>query len=292
MTKYVIITDATSDLPQHFVEEFKLDYFPMEVNFGEEVLKQYLDESGFKLKDFYARLDNKEVAKTSLIPTQAFLDKFTPYLEKGIDVLYIGLSSALSATWVQANLAKEELLHKFKDRKVILVDSMSASIAEGLLVLEALKKQKAGATIEEVARHIETLRQNVIAYFTPADLQTLKRGGRVSALKAALGDTLGIRPILKLSDTGSLVQAGKARGRNYKIALKEMVDMAKDVVTVPYKGAIHIVHSNAEESAVLLGKMFTEAYGGGNVIISPLGPVISAHTGTGCVCIVFFGKHR
>lgn len=290
MNKFVIITNATSDLPQSIVDQYHLDYFPMEVNFGEEVLKQYLDERGFKLKDFYARLDNKEVAKTSLIPMQAFIDKFTPYLEKGIDVFYLGLSSGLSATWVQANLAREELLAHFKNRKIVLVDSLSASLAEGVLVIEALKKQKEGATIEEVASHIEKLRHQVVAFLAPQDLETLKRGGRISAAKAFFGNLMGVVPIITIDDEGKLVPVSKARG--FKKVAMEMIELSKDLVKKPYKGSIHIVHSNALESAQLLGKMFTEAYEGGEVIISNLGPVISAHTGTGSVCIIFVGEHR
>lgn len=290
MSKFVILTDATSDLPQSIVDQYKLDYIPMEVNFGEEILKQYLDERDFKLADFYARLDNKELATTTLINMQRFLDKFTPYLEKGVDVIYIGLSSALSASFSQAHLAKLELEETFKDRKVHLIDSKSASIAEGALVIEALKKQKEGATSEEVVAHVEALVQHVNALFVPINLDTLRRGGRISAVKAVIGNTIGIKPVLTLDAEGKIVQLSKAFG--FKKAILHLVELAKERVTGDYTGTFYVVHANNEPVAKLLVDEFKAKLGGGSEVVGQLGPVISAHTGTGAVCLVFFGNKR
>ena len=290
MSKFVIITDATSDIPQPLVDKYKLDYIPMEVNFGEKVFKQYLDERDLKLEDFYARLDNKELATTTLINMQTFIDKFTPYLEKGFDVMFIGISSGLSASLSQALLAKEELESEFKGRIVRIVDSKSASMAEGYLVLEALKKQASGASLEEVAAHVESIVPHTIAFFVPINLETLRRGGRISAVKAVIGDKLGVKPILKLDNEGKIVQLSKARG--FKKALRTLVDISSERISHPYTGSFHIVHANNEPAAKLLAELFIEANGGGEVTIGNLGPVISAHTGTGAVCIVFNGTHR
>ncbi len=290
MNKYVIMTDASCDLPQRIVDEYNLDYLPMEVNFGEEAYLQFLDERKLKLIDFYARLDKGELAKTSLIASQLFVEKFTPYLKKGIDIFYTGISSALSATWMQVNFAREQLLEQFPERKIVLVDSKSASIAVGLIVVEALKLQKNGATIEEVAKHVENLVPHVNAVFVPVNLETLRRGGRISAVKAILGDTLGVKPILKLDDEGKIVQVGKARG--FKKALLEIIEITAKNVKPGYKGPLYIVHANNEEQATLLAKLFKDRNGAGETLISPLGPVISAHTGTGAVCLVFIGDKR
>lgn len=290
MKKFVVITDATCDLPQSLVAKYNLDYIPMEVNFGEEVLKQYLDEREFKLADFYARLDKKELAKTSLINMQTFVEKFTPYLEKGIDVMYIGISGNLSASFVQAKLAKEELEHAFKGRTVRLVDSKSASIAEGALVLEALKKQEEGKSLEEVALHVEMMVQKTIAFLVPINLDTLHRGGRVSGMKAFMGNLLRIKPILTLDPDGKLSPAGKAKG--FKQALHTVIDLSKEKIVSPHTGPVHIVHANNEADAKLLADLFKETFGNSDVTIGSLGPVISAHTGTGAVCLVFFGTKR
>lgn len=291
MSKYVIITDATCDLPQRLVEEFNLDYIPMEVMFGEEVHLQYLDERALKLQDFYARLDKGEMAKTSLISAHTFTEKFRPYLVKGLDVLYTGISSGLSATWMQAIMAREELLEEFPHRKIILVDSMSASLAEGLVVLEALKLQRDGATIEEVAAHIESIRQKVLAYLVPENLETLKRGGRVSAAKAFIGDLMGLKPILGLTDEGKLTAIGKGRG--FKKAFLDILELSEKQIANPYRGVVVIAHANNESTANLLAKMFQERFGNqSEVMIVPLGPVISAHTGTGAVCLIYKGTHR
>jgi len=290
MNKFVIITDSTCDLPQRIVDEYNLDYLPMELNFGEEIFKQYLDERDLKLADFYARLDKGELAKTTLIPSQLFIEKFTPYLEKGVDIFYLGISSALSATWMQTNIAKAELLDLFPKRKIILVDTKTASVGVGLLVVEALKKQKAGATIEQVENHIETLVPHVNAIFVPVNLETLRRGGRISAVKAILGDTLGLKPILKVDNDGKITQVGKARG--FKKALLEMLDLTNERIKGKYDGPLYVCHANNEEQANFLVKQFKERHGAGEVLVTPLGPVISAHTGTGAVCLVFLGTHR
>ncbi|HZJ89618.1 MAG TPA: DegV family protein [Bacilli bacterium] len=291
MTKdYVILTDATSDIPQPLVEKYNLDYIPMEVNFGEETFKQYLDERDLKLSDFYARLDNKELATTTLINMQTFIDKFTPYLEKGIDVIFIGLSSALSASYSQALIAKEELSAAFPLRKIVIIDSKGASVAEGALVVEALEKQKAGASFDEVVKHVKSLIQHVIAFFVPINLETLRRGGRIGAVKAVIGDAIGIKPILQLDSEGKIVELSKARG--FKRALTMLVDLTKDRVTKPYKEKFYIVHASNSAAATVVADLFKAEHGGGQAIIGPLGPVISAHTGTGAVCLVFFGSHR
>lgn len=290
MTKYVIITDATSDIPQSIVEKHNLDYIPMEVNFGEEILKQYLDEREFTLANFYARLDNKELATTTLANMQTFIDKFEPYLKDGIDVVFIGLSSGLSASFSQANLAKEELEEKYPGRNVALVDSKGASMAEGALVIEALKKQAEGLSLEDLVQHLNDIVKNIVAYFVPINLDTLRRGGRIGAVKAVIGDAIGFKPILKLDDDGKLVQEGKVRG--FKKALMEIIEISKTRISGPYSGPAYIVHANNEGDANLLADMFKETHGGGDILIGPLGPVISAHTGTGAVCLVFFGSHR
>ena len=172
MKKFVILTDSTSDIPQPIVERYNLDYIPMEVNFGPEVFKQYLDERDLKLTDFYDRLDKKERAQTSLINMQTFIAKFTPYLQEGYDVIFIGLSSALSASFGQAMLAKGELEEEFSDRRVHLIDSKAATLAEGILVIEALELKEKGASFEEVIAHVEGLIPHVVALFVPINLET------------------------------------------------------------------------------------------------------------------------
>lgn len=289
MAKFVIITDATSDIPQNLVEKYKLDYIPMDVNFGEEVLKQYLDERGFTLKEFYARLDNKELASTSLVNMQTFIDKFEPYLAKGLDVMFIGISSGLSASFAQAGMAKAELEAQYPGRTVRLVDSKGASIAEGAIVLKALEKQLTGATLEETATYAEGLTKHTVALFVPINLDTLRRGGRVSAMKAMIGDAIGFKPVLKLDDEGKIVQLTKVRG--FKKALGEMINIAKDRVVGNYSDTFYIAHANNDGDAKLLAEMFVDSFGG-TPVICPLGPVISAHTGTGAVCLVFFGTNR
>lgn len=290
MSKFVILTDATSDIPQQLVDKYNLDYIPMEVNFGEEIFRQFLDERELKLSDFYARLDNKELATTTLINMQTFLDKFTPYLEKGFDIIFIGLSSALSASYSQAILAREELSELYPDRKIAVIDSKGASVAEGALVIEALEKQLAGVSFDDIISHIEGLVQNVIAFFVPINLDTLRRGGRISAVKAVIGDAIGIKPILQLDAEGKIVELSKARG--FKRALTMLVDLSKERVKKPYTQNYYIVHASNSAAATVVADLFKAEHGGGNPIIGPLGPVISAHTGTGAVCLVFFGSHR
>lgn len=290
MKKFVILTDSTSDIPQQIVEKYNLDYIPMDVNFGPEVFKQYLDERDLKLADFYARLDKKERAQTSLINMQTFIAKFTPYLKAGYDIIFIGLSSALSASFGQAMLAKGELEEEFSDQTIHLIDSKGATLAEGVLVIEALELQEKGANFAEVIAHVESLIPRIVALFVPINLETLRRGGRVSAVKAALGDMLNIKPILHVDNDGKLVQLSKARG--FKNAVRQLVDLAAERLGGPLNSKFYVMHANNLENANLLVEYFSAKAEGGVPVISEIGPVISAHTGTGVVALVFIGSHR
>lgn len=297
MSKFKIVTDATSDLPAELVEKFNIDYIPMELMLnGNEARIQFLHErdhteSAISYKEFYERMEKGAIAKTSLINTATIVEKFTPILKAGFDVLYVAFDSGLSATYQQALLAKEELEETFKDRRVVVVDSLSASLQEGFLVLEAFRLQNEGKTIDQIADFLDELKGRLNAVFTVAQLDTLKRGGRISSTKAFIANIFKIKPVLHVNDEGKLVPVGTVRGR--KNALRELVEVAsKNLKGARYEGTLLIAHANCLEEAEYVANYFKEKLGYKDLIISDLGPVITAHAGNGTVAMIFEGLNR
>jgi len=186
MNEYVIFTDSSCDLPLSVAAEMGVTVIPLEVNMeGNVKLNDEID-----IKEFYEYLRNKHGAKTSAVNMDRFVEVFEPVVASGKDLIYIGFSSGLSATYMAGKNAAEELSEKYPDRKIIAVDSLCASLGQGLLVKHAVDKKNAGATIEELAAYIEEIKWNLAHWFTVEDLFFLKRGGRVSAATAVMGTVL------------------------------------------------------------------------------------------------------
>ncbi|MBP9920475.1 MAG: DegV family protein, partial [Proteiniclasticum sp.] len=227
---------------------------------------------------------------TSQITPNRFYDYFKPYLEKGMDILYVGFSSSLSGTYSTANVAKGMLQEEFPDREILLVDSMCASAGFGLLVLKAAELKREGYAAEEIAQKLEALKYNVNHIFTVDDLNHLKRGGRISGFSATMGTMLSIKPILYMSKEGKLLNIDKVKGRKKSIhALAEYLEKGK---TEDLTKTVLIAHGNCEEDAALLKNLILEKKLSDEVTVVPLGMVIGAHTGANVINMVFFGKDR
>ena len=286
MNEFVIITDSSSDLPVAVAEELGVKVIPLEVNMeGDIRLNDQID-----IKEFYAYLRAKHGAKTSAINIDRFTETFEPFLAEGKDVLYISFSSGLSATYMAAKNASEDLSEKYTDAKVVVVDSLCASLGQGLIVKLAADKKKSGANIEEVAAYVEEIRPNLAHWFTVEDLFFLKRGGRVSAATAVVGTMLQIKPILHVDDEGKLISMDKARGRQG--SLKALFDKMKESAIEPAKQTVYISHGDCYEDAKKLADMITEELGVTDILISEIGPVIGAHAGPGTVALFYLGKNR
>jgi len=219
-----------------------------------------------------------------------YIDICEQALQEGKDVLHLVFSSGLSMTHNAAVMAAQEMAEKYPDRKIYVVDTLSASLGEGLLVRGACERKAAGQSIEAVRDWVEETKLKVLHYFTIDDLGHLKRGGRVSAAQAVLGGMLGVKPILRVNETGHLVAMDKVRGR--QAALLKIVSLLEANCVDIASQAVYISHADSEDEAKWLGEQIKEKFGVKEVVISDLGPVIGSHTGAGLIAVFALGKSR
>lgn len=288
MSPYVIVTDSSCDLPQSLIAEYGLEVIQLAVSLdgGEPTPNNELD-----LKDFYTKLRAKARATTSAANPEAFSSVFEKYLSAGTDVLYLGFSSGLSGTCNAGFVAAREMSEKYPDRKCVVVDTLCASLGEGLMVVLAAKKKQAGATLDEVRDYVEQNKLNLVHLFTVDDLFFLKRGGRVSALTAVAGSALGIKPLLHVDNAGHLIKTGIKRGRTPSI--NALCERMKELAIDPAEQLVFISHGDCENEANQLAeKIKTEMGVKEPILVSYIGPVIGAHSGPGTVALFFIGKER
>lgn len=288
LMNYKILTDTSSDLPFDVLDSHDISVIGLVVNFdGQEFVED--DWKSISADKYYSAMKNGALPTTSQITPQRFYDYFKPYLEKGLDILYIGFSSSLSGTFGASNIAKDMLTKKFPERRIELVDSMSASAGQALLLLGSAKLKEEGKTMDEVISFCEENKMNVNHIFTVDDLNHLRRGGRVSGFSAAMGTMLNVKPILYMSEEGKLLNIEKVKGR--KKSLMTLVDYLEKGSTDQTADVI-IAHGNCEDDAKNLKKQIKDRGLSNNVRILTLGMTIGAHTGANVINMVFLGKHR
>ncbi|MBR3148781.1 MAG: DegV family protein [Eubacterium sp.] len=290
MRDFVIATDSSCDLPQELAEKFELTVVPLTVNISGKVYNNYLDGREIGFKEFYDCTREKKEITTSCPSLAAFEKAFTEILDSGKDVLYIGFSSALSATTQNAKITAEELSEKYPDAKIIVVDSLAASMGQGLLIKYVFDEKQKGGTIEEVAKYAEDTKLHICHWFTVNDLMHLKRGGRVSATTAIAGAALNVKPVMHTDDEGRLTNVGKARGR--KASLNALLEKMKETAVNPKEQTIYISHGDCEDEVKDFAKLIKKEVGFKEVVINYVGPVIGGHTGPGVVALFFYGTHR
>ena len=290
MNQFALFTDSSCDLPLHLAEEMQLTVLPLTLHMDGCDYKNYLDERDITYPDFYAALPKAQSVKTSAANTQAFIEAMEPVLEAGQDILYIGFSSALSGTCNAGFQAAAELREKYPDRKIYCVDSLCASMGEGLLVTLADQKRRTGASIEEVRDYVEDTKLHICHWFTVDDLNHLKKGGRVSATAAFLGTMLGIKPIMHVDNAGRLIPVDKQRGR--KASVRRLADEMQRLAINPAEQKVYISHGGCEEDAKTLANIIRERMGTTDITIGYVGPVIGAHSGPGTLALFFLGTER
>ena len=287
---YVVMTDSSADLTAELVEELGLDVIPLSVNVGEKSFMNYPDEREIGSHDFYEMLRNGANAKTSAVNVDTFLNAMSVHLKAGKDVLYLGFSSGLSSTYSASEIAAQELRDTYPDRKILTVDTLAASLGQGLLVYLTMQKVLAGATIEEAAAFAEENRLHLCHWFTVDDLFFLKRGGRVSAATALVGSALGIKPVLHVDNEGHLINVSKARGR--KNSILALVDRMEQSAIDPAKQTIFISHGDCRDDAEFLADELRKRFGISDITSNYVGPVIGAHSGPGTLALFFLGTAR
>ncbi len=288
MPNYKIISDSACDLPKAMLEELDVAITPLRLLFrGENIPDSVEDES---IKEIYTALRAGEVAKTTAVNPEGWATVMEPVLAAGQDILVLAFSSGLSTTYQSAVIAANELLEKYPDRKINVVDTLAAALGEGLLVWYTCKKRDEGLSLEELTAWVEAHKLNLGHWFSVDDLMYLKRGGRVSAATALVGTMLQIKPILYVDKEGHLINVAKARGR--KAAMEGLVKKMVELGDGFEQDMVFICHADCLADAQTLKAMVMEKTGAKNVMIGNLGAVIGSHAGPGTVSVFFMGKAR
>lgn len=286
MNDYVIFSDSTCDLDINHAKSLDINIIPLSFIFEG---KQYKD-GDLPYKEIYRLLREKKNITTSQISTGAFMDAFEPHLAAGKDILYIAFSSALSGTYASAKIAKDELSKKYPERKIKIIDSLCASMGEGLLVHYAVTKRKNGLSIDEVANWVEKNRLSICHWFTVDDLFHLKRGGRISSAVALFGTVLGVKPVMHVDNEGRLAPVHNVRGR--KVALASLVDHMKKTSSLTDDDVVFIAHADAIDDANFVKDLILKEIHIKEVIVNAMGTVIGSHAGPGTIALFFMGYRR
>ena len=290
MSEYVIVTDSSADLTAGMAEELGVEVLPLSFMVKGQTYRNYPDNREMDPGAFYAMLRAGEMATTAAVNVADYTSALEPLLEQGKDVLVLAFSSGLSATYQSSVIAVNELKEKFPERKIFTVDTLCASMGQGLLVYLAAKKQQAGASIEEVREWAEENKLHLCHWFTVDDLHFLKRGGRISAATAVLGSMLHIKPVLHVDDEGHLINMGKARGRG--ASLTALVDHMEETAIDPASQVVFISHGDCLADAEKVAGDVKKRLGVKEVVINHVGPVIGAHSGPGTLALFFLGSRR
>ena len=284
---YQIITDSCCDLPRNIKEQLQLTCIDITLMFRDRVWTDTSDEG---LKTVYDGLRTGEIATTAAANPQDWASVIEPVLADGRDALVLAFSSGLSTTYQSAVIAAQELQEKYPERTVKVVDTLCASMGQGLLVWYACHQQQAGKSLEEVCAWCEDNKLNLCHWFTVDDLMFLKRGGRVSATTAVLGTMLNIKPILHVDDEGHLIKVSTARGR--KASIDALAAKAAATALPGQNDTMFISHGDCQEEAEYLATVLKEKHGVKEVIIGYIGGVIGSHSGPGTMALFFLGSKR
>ena len=290
MSEYVLITDSSADLSQEMVQELGVTVLPLSFTIQGKTYRNYPDNREMDLPLFYDMLRAGELATTSAVNVAEYTQAVEPILQEGKDVLILAFSSGLSSTYQASVLAAGELQEKYPDRKIYTVDTLCASLGQGLLVYLAAQEQRKGKSIEEVRDWAEETKLHLCHQFTVDDLHFLKRGGRISATTAVVGSMLQIKPVLHVDNEGHLINIGKARGR--QASLKALVDKMEKTVTEEGRKTVFISHGDCRKDAVTVADMVRERFGTQDIRINFVGPVIGAHSGPGTLALFYLGTER
>ena len=288
MQDYVLFTDSTTDLSPALIEEMDAVVMPLSFTLNDKSYQNHPDGREMPMADFYTALRRGGMSTTSQLTMETLRKAFAPVLEQGKDVLYLAFSSGLSGTYQTACITAQDLMEEYPGRRVVCVDTLQASMGEGLLTFEAALLRKQGKSLDEVADYVRTQGQSYCAWFPVEDLMFLKRGGRVSGAAAVAGTLLGIKPVLHVDREGKLIPMEKVRGR--RASLDALVKHYKDGV-LDKTGTVFISHGDCLADAQYVADKI-RAIGAGRIELNMIGPVIGAHSGPGTVALFYRGTNR
>ena len=279
-----IVTDTSSNLPTAYLQAENITVIPFTFH-TESGEQSCMDTASFDAKAFYTAMRNGEKVTTSQIPPQRFVDNIRPMLENGEDVLFVSMSSGISGSYASSKIAANQLAEEFPERKILTVDTYSASLAEGIVVMRAVECRKEGLSIDETYQILRALRHRIAQIFTVGDLRYLKRTGRLSNLEAAVGTVLQIKPLLKGDPQGKIVCFAKVRGRQR--AIEEMAKRYEELVVSPETQTVCISHADCEADAQILASMLRRSKPPQDILIVDYEPVTGSHVGPGALALFF-----
>ena len=290
MSTFAIVTDTSCDMPAAVAEKMGITAVPLKVVLAGKSFDCSLSKLNIGAESFYDVLRRGTVVKTASPSIDDYMRYFRKQLERGKDVLYIGFSTALSGAFNVSLIAAAELEEEYPERKIICVDSLCGSMGLSMLIYHCAARCDEDATIEEVRDYAESIKHNICHWFTPSDLNFLKRGGRISAAAAAVGSVMNIKPVLKTDTDGKLKVVYKARGR--RLAIAKLVEQMNEHYYPDGNDTVFITHADCQEDAELLARSITKNYGISNVMISEIGPALGAHCGPDTLALFYLGDGR
>ena len=286
---FAIVTDSPANLPLDLICRHGLMVIPFSYCLnGQE--HTCLAPEAFPAADFFQAMKQQTVLSTSMIPPQQFVAHWEPLLKAGLDVLFVSLSAGISSSYASAQMAAAQLLTRYPDRNIRLVDSLGASLGEGLLVLRACALRAQGVDLNQTADTLLSLRRRICQLFTVDDLLYLKRGGRLSGAAAVLGTLLNLKPILKGSDQGTIVLSGKARGRTH--AIQALAQRYEAFAVYPGDQIVGIAHGNCPEDAAALAALLRRVKPPKEILTVCFEPVTGAYAGPGALALFFEGGNE
>ncbi len=281
---FQVITDTSANLPSELTQRNDITVipFPYYVNGAKHTC---LDTEGFDGETFYGAMREGAEITTSQINPQNYLEVMKPILRKGLDILFVGMSSGISGSFHCAELAAEELAEEFPERKIRLVDTLGASLGEGLLVIKAVKDKLLGLSLDDIYNKLIDLRHRLCNIFTVDDLKYLRKGGRLSNLGFIVGTLLQIKPLLKGNEEGKIVAFAKLRGR--KKALEELAKRYDEYVVNAGEQTIGIAHADCPEDAEHLAELLRRNNPPKEILTVGYEPVTGSHVGPGTLALFF-----
>ena len=283
---YVIMTDTSANLPTPFLRENQVEVLPF-YYFIEGKPYACLDTEQFDDVEYYNKIRKGVKVTTSQITPQAYTDKFLPVLERGEDILFIGMSSGISGSFGSAQMAATELRESHPDRTIRLVDTLGASLGEGLFVVDAVRCREKGMTVDATAERLLKERFKMCQVFTVNDLMHLRRTGRLSNASAVIGTVLGIKPLLKGNNEGKIVSFAKIRGR--KASIQAIADQYDRLVRDAGSQTIGIAHADCPDDTAYLISLLYRNHPPKAVMTVKYEPVTGSHVGPGALALFFMG---
>jgi DegV family protein with EDD domain len=293
MGAYVLTACSTADLSKEHFERRGIPYTCFSYMMDG---RQYPDDLGetIPFTEFYDRIAAGATPTTSQVNADQFMQFFEPFLQQGKDVLHVSLSSGLSGSCNSAVMARNELLEKYPERKLEVVDSLGASSGYGLLMEMLADRRDGGMSFEELYHWAEENKLHIHHWFFSTDLTSYIRGGRISRAAGFFGSMLGICPLLNMDALGHLIPREKIRTK--RKVIQAIVDRMEQYADggVQYSGKCHISHSNCYEDARAVADLVEARFPelDGTVKIFSIGTVIGSHTGPGTVALFFYGDLR